>query len=169
MERVARCGRAVPRSCKGFGGRPVRAGSVFRTVLRRDRRSAGVTARVPTADEENAWLGTRQGHEKVATPHTPHIRPDGTDGKRGFVSLVGGGPGSPGLLTVHGRRRLLEADAVVYDRLATSALPCELGPEVELHPVGKTPWRAPDSAGGDLGPARTPRPRGQEGCASQGR
>ncbi len=99
----------------------------------------GLTARVPTADEENAWLGTRQGHEKVATPHTPHIRPDGTDGKRGFVSLVGGGPGSPGLLTVHGRRRLLEADAVVYDRLATSALPCELGPEVELHPVGKTP------------------------------
>jgi uroporphyrinogen III methyltransferase/synthase len=40
-------------------------------------------------------------------------------------------------LTVRGQQRLLAAEAVVYDRLAAAALPCELGPSVELHPVGK--------------------------------
>ena len=53
------------------------------------------------------------------------------------VSLVGAGPGCPGLLTVRGRRRLAEADAVVYDRLAAGALPCDLPDTVELHAVGK--------------------------------
>jgi uroporphyrinogen III methyltransferase/synthase len=53
------------------------------------------------------------------------------------VSLVGGGPGDPGLLTVRARQRLLAADAIVYDRLAAPALPCDLAPEVELHCVGK--------------------------------
>jgi uroporphyrinogen III methyltransferase/synthase len=38
---------------------------------------------------------------------------------------------------VRGRRLLLEADAVVYDRLATTALPPELPNRVALHPVGK--------------------------------
>ncbi len=98
-----------------------------------------LTARVPLADEEREWLG-EGAHEDAVMPQPPrHDHIEATEMNRGFVSLVGGGPGSPGLLTVHGRRRLLEADAVVYDRLATSALPCELAPEVELHPVGKTP------------------------------
>jgi uroporphyrinogen III methyltransferase/synthase len=60
-----------------------------------------------------------------------------SDTTTGFVSLVGAGPGCPGLLSVRGRQRLEEAEAVVYDRLAAPALPCNLGPEVELHPVGK--------------------------------
>ncbi|HSN93412.1 MAG TPA: uroporphyrinogen-III C-methyltransferase, partial [Anaeromyxobacteraceae bacterium] len=54
-----------------------------------------------------------------------------------LVSLVGAGPGDPGLLTVRARRRLLAADAIVYDRLAAAALPADLRPEVELHSVGK--------------------------------
>jgi len=68
-------------------------------------------ARVPTAAEEAEWL---------AAP-----------------VLVGAGPGCAGLLTIRGLQRLSDADAVVYDRLAAPALPCSLGPEVELHPVGK--------------------------------
>ena len=37
--------------------------------------------------------------------------------KRGHVSLVGAGPGDPGLWTVRGARRLEEADLVLYDAL----------------------------------------------------
>jgi uroporphyrin-III C-methyltransferase/precorrin-2 dehydrogenase/sirohydrochlorin ferrochelatase len=54
----------------------------------------------------------------------------------GSVTLVGGGPGEPGLLTVRGRRLLAEADVVVRDRLAPDiALPVD----VEVIDVGKTP------------------------------
>ncbi|HUU00140.1 MAG TPA: uroporphyrinogen-III C-methyltransferase, partial [Myxococcota bacterium] len=43
----------------------------------------------------------------------------------------------PGLLTCKGRSRLFEADTVVYDHLATTALPCDLPAKVELRSVGK--------------------------------
>jgi len=42
--------------------------------------------------------------------------------KPGFVSLVGAGPGDPGLLTLRGRKAILEADVVLYDHLASPAL-----------------------------------------------
>ncbi len=96
-------------------------------------------ARVPTAAEEAEWISAPVDHLDrggVAQVGGPQACRD-TGSKRGFVSLVGAGPGCPGLLTVRGRQRLFEADAVVYDRLAAPALPCGLGPEVALHPVGK--------------------------------
>jgi uroporphyrinogen III methyltransferase / synthase len=40
----------------------------------------------------------------------------------GFISLVGAGPGDPGLLTLAGRDRLEHADVVVYDRLIDPSL-----------------------------------------------
>jgi uroporphyrin-III C-methyltransferase/precorrin-2 dehydrogenase/sirohydrochlorin ferrochelatase len=106
-------------------------------------------ARVPGAEELAALLepagereAGRPGREPAGPPpvaflalaaragSTPRPRP-------ALVSLVGAGPGDPGLLTVRARRRLLSAEAVVYDRLAAAALPCDLPDTVELHCVGK--------------------------------
>jgi uroporphyrinogen III methyltransferase/synthase len=55
----------------------------------------------------------------------------------GMVSLVGAGPGDPGLITVKGLRRLQEADVVVYDRLVDRRLLEQAGPGAELVDVGK--------------------------------
>jgi uroporphyrin-III C-methyltransferase/precorrin-2 dehydrogenase/sirohydrochlorin ferrochelatase len=100
----------------------------------------GLTARVPTETEERRWLGSpvdhravEQGRESPAEAACGEEQP-----VLGMVSLVGAGPGCPGLMTVLGRRRLSEADAVVYDRLAAPAIPWDLPASVELHPVGKT-------------------------------
>ena len=98
-------------------------------------------ARVPTSAELASWLtpppdAPRGGAGVV--PLRPAPARAATDGRvPPVVSLVGAGPGDPGLLTVRARRRLLAADAIVYDRLAVPALPCDLRPEVELHCVGK--------------------------------
>ncbi len=40
-------------------------------------------------------------------------------GRPGFVTLVGGGPGDPGLLTQRGVERLRDADLVLYDALVS--------------------------------------------------
>ncbi len=61
----------------------------------------------------------------------------------GFVALVGGGPGDPGLLTTRGRRLLAEADVVVVDRLAPHGVLAELPPDVEVIDVGKKPDHHP--------------------------
>ncbi|MFT4287648.1 uroporphyrinogen-III C-methyltransferase [Nocardioides sp.] len=55
------------------------------------------------------------------------------------VTLVGGGPGDPSLVTVAGRRALMEADVVVADRLAPRELLSELSADVELIDVAKLP------------------------------
>lgn len=60
-------------------------------------------------------------------------------GGGGRVALVGGGPGDPGLMTVHARRLLAQADVVVVDRLAPRAVLAELDPDVEVVDVGKRP------------------------------
>ncbi|MSQ61143.1 MAG: uroporphyrinogen-III C-methyltransferase [Dehalococcoidia bacterium] len=60
------------------------------------------------------------------------------DGKRGFVWLVGAGPGDPGLITVAGSARIAEADVLVYDRLANPRLLAGAPPETERIYVGKT-------------------------------
>jgi len=57
----------------------------------------------------------------------------------GLVSLVGGGPGDPGLVTVRGRRALAEADVVVVDKLAPRALLDDLDLDVEVVDAGKAP------------------------------
>jgi uroporphyrin-III C-methyltransferase/precorrin-2 dehydrogenase/sirohydrochlorin ferrochelatase len=66
-------------------------------------------------------------------------------GGAGWVALVGGGPGDPGLITTRGRQLLAQADVVVVDRLAPRALLDELEPDVEVVDVGKTPGNHPVS------------------------
>ena len=66
-----------------------------------------------------------------------HSRPEPTAAPRGFVSLVGAGPGDPGLLTLKGAQRLRDADVVYHDALAPDAL-LELCPrKARRIPVGK--------------------------------
>ncbi len=55
------------------------------------------------------------------------------------VVLVGGGPGDPELMSVAGRKALMEADVVVADRLAPRELLGELPADVELIDVAKLP------------------------------
>ncbi len=55
------------------------------------------------------------------------------------VTLVGGGPGDPELMSIAGRRALMEADVVVADRLAPRELLGELPADVELIDVAKLP------------------------------
>jgi uroporphyrin-III C-methyltransferase/precorrin-2 dehydrogenase/sirohydrochlorin ferrochelatase len=54
----------------------------------------------------------------------------------GFVSLVGAGPGDPGLLTRTGADRLAQADVVLYDALVNDAI-LELAPRAHCFFVGK--------------------------------
>ena len=61
----------------------------------------------------------------------------------GFVALIGGGPGDPGLLTTRGRRLLAEADVVIIDRLAPHGVLQELAEDVEVIDVGKMPDHHP--------------------------
>lgn len=56
----------------------------------------------------------------------------------GTVTLVGGGPGDPGLLTIAGLEAVRQADVILYDRLAPTAVLDE-NPDAERIPVGKVP------------------------------
>lgn len=55
----------------------------------------------------------------------------------GKVTLVGAGPGDPGLLTVKGREALLKAEVVVYDRLVGEQILALLPDTAETIDVGK--------------------------------
>lgn len=56
---------------------------------------------------------------------------------KGFVWLLGAGPGAADLITVRGLRLLQAAEAVVYDELANNELLDHCPAGCELHAVGK--------------------------------
>ncbi|MDO5285306.1 MAG: uroporphyrinogen-III C-methyltransferase [Actinomycetia bacterium] len=57
----------------------------------------------------------------------------------GTVTLVGGGPGDPGLLTLAGLEAVRQADVILYDRLAPVEVLDEAPGHCEKLPVGKVP------------------------------
>jgi uroporphyrin-III C-methyltransferase/precorrin-2 dehydrogenase/sirohydrochlorin ferrochelatase len=100
-------------------------------------RAAGVTIAVLGNREprqsatirDEILVGLREGtlHGRHDRPHTPG------------VTLVGGGPGDPELISIAGRKALMEADVVVADRLAPRELLGQLPSDVELVDVAKLP------------------------------
>lgn len=91
------------------------------------------------------------GHEHRDPRRTAGVRDDIVDGlqtgriqarsgdRTPGVVLVGGGPGDPSLISVAGRRALLEADVVVADRLAPRELLSMLPSDTLLLDVAKLP------------------------------
>lgn len=65
----------------------------------------------------------------------------------GFVSFVGAGPGDPELLTVKALKRLEQADAILYDDLASRPVKVLAREGVMLVPVGKRAGRPSPSQG----------------------
>lgn len=61
----------------------------------------------------------------------------------GQVSIVGGGPGDPDLLTVRAARALAAADVVLADRLGPAWALGDLAPQAVIIDVGKAPGRQP--------------------------
>ncbi|TGE34455.1 uroporphyrinogen-III C-methyltransferase [Desulfosporosinus sp. Sb-LF] len=60
---------------------------------------------------------------------------------KGYVFLVGAGPGDPKLITIKGSECIAKADVLVYDRLASRRLLTLARPDCELIYVGKSPDR----------------------------
>ncbi|MCA9450894.1 MAG: uroporphyrinogen-III C-methyltransferase, partial [Candidatus Omnitrophica bacterium] len=60
----------------------------------------------------------------------------------GFVSLIGAGPGDPGLVTVRALEKLRTCEAVVHDRLIPYQLLDEVPAGAERIDVGKHPGKA---------------------------
>jgi uroporphyrin-III C-methyltransferase/precorrin-2 dehydrogenase/sirohydrochlorin ferrochelatase len=86
--------------------------------------------RVPLPDRRPLLL--RALNELYAARTSERSEPRGG----GFVSLVGAGPGDPGLLTRTGADRLAQADVVLYDALVNEAV-LELAPKAHRFFVGK--------------------------------
>lgn len=57
--------------------------------------------------------------------------------KKGFVYLIGAGPGDPDLFTLKGKKILQKAEVIVYDHLVSDAILAFANPEAEYIYVGK--------------------------------
>ncbi len=113
------------------------AGDVRVGVLSGDpRHSAGIRDAIVEALASGAIAAPRGRPPRGGGPAGETLR---GGARRGWVALVGGGPGDPGLITIRGRQLLTEADVVITDRLAPRSLLAELPPDVEIIDAAKVP------------------------------
>ena len=97
-----------------------------------------VRAKASRSSEPRAAKNDPTQHDAAADSE-PRTH-DQTSTERGFVSLVGAGPGDPDLLTRKAAERLGEADLVLYDALVDPAT-LELAPSAQRVFVGKRAGR----------------------------
>ncbi len=102
-----------------------------------------VTVAAYAAGDPGLAVTVRDGVERALVSGTLDLRRTRTHGRRGWVALVGGGPGVDGLLTARGHELLASADVVVVDRLAPRAVVDRLPASVRVIDVGKTPGNHP--------------------------
>ena len=84
-----------------------------------------------------AALAVRAGREAEADRLVEQALGDPEDPSRGFVSLVGAGPGDPELLTLRALRALQRADVILADRLISPEILALARREAEVVDVGK--------------------------------
>src|SRR5271165_1316958 len=81
------------------------------------------------------WLPERR--TCCAAPRRWPVPPPEPPPRRGRVSLVGAGPGDPGLLTVRARELIAEADVILHDRLIPTTALAGARADAEVLFVGK--------------------------------
>ncbi len=101
---------------------PLRVHRLPATCSSREARLAWAFERVTAARARRAGAPDRLG----AGPE-----------RRGFVHLVGAGPGDPGLLTLRALDLLRTAEVVAHDELVPAPVLALAGPRAELIPVGR--------------------------------
>lgn len=98
-----------------------------------------VPAATDRSENDRITSATRAaGRLCLAPVETTHPLPE-TGAGVGHVTLVGGGPGDPGLLTVAGLAAIQAADVIICDRLAPLAALSQAPAGVEVIDVAKIP------------------------------
>ena len=102
-----------------------------------------VPASADPAENDRIGAAARASGRLCLAPTTSRLRSEqGSDDGRagvGHVTLVGGGPGDPGLLTVAGLAAIQGADVIICDRLAPLAVLSQAPAGVEVIDVAKIP------------------------------
>lgn len=96
------------------------------------------------------WAGESRGEilSGLCPPHAEKIAlkdaevpSEGRENPTGVVTLVGGGPGDPSLLTIAALTAIAHADVVLLDRLGIALNVVDLAPAALVIDVGKAPGR----------------------------